>query len=237
MKTILKFNTVIPTDEIVEGQGRTFKTLPRLNSCLLISKLQPNIKFTFNYHLSTFKKQYHFYIKSRKINEQIKKENKPAIILNKRIWDLKHLKFKDIHVSYPKNQVICFENLEQIGAVLYNKKVKPKEVKDTNKIIEQFNNKAGIYLIRNKINKKFYIGKSTNIHKRISNYCDPKFLFNHKESSNIYRAILKHKYNNFTFSILELCELNNLNEREQHFIDKLNPQYNIRKITHKNPTK
>jgi group I intron endonuclease len=49
-------------------------------------------------------------------------------------------------------------------------------------------------------------------------------------SSAIYSAILKYGYSNFSLDILEYCEKDVLIEREQYYIDTLNPKYNILKI-------
>jgi group I intron endonuclease len=43
----------------------------------------------------------------------------------------------------------------------------------------------------------------------------------------IYKAILKYGYSNFSFEVLEYCEKNILLEREQFYIDSLNPEYNL----------
>lgn len=46
----------------------------------------------------------------------------------------------------------------------------------------------------------------------------------------IYNALLKNGYSNFTFEILEYCDSVDLLKCEQHYIDKLKPEYNILKI-------
>lgn len=43
----------------------------------------------------------------------------------------------------------------------------------------------------------------------------------------IYRALIKYGYSGFNLEILEYCELNQLIEREQYYLDLLNPEYNI----------
>lgn len=50
-----------------------------------------------------------------------------------------------------------------------------------------------------------------------------------KDNSIIYSSILKNGYSNFRLEILEYCELDILNEREQYYLDTLNPEYNILK--------
>lgn len=47
--------------------------------------------------------------------------------------------------------------------------------------------------------------------------------------SIIYSALLKRDYSEFSLDILEYCEVDVLTEREQYYIDHLNPEYNILK--------
>jgi len=47
--------------------------------------------------------------------------------------------------------------------------------------------------------------------------------------SIIYSALLSHDYENFTLDILEYCDGSILIEREQYYIDLLDPKYNILK--------
>ena len=53
-----------------------------------------------------------------------------------------------------------------------------------------------------------------------------------KNNLTISRALVKHGYNNFRLEILEYCDSSKsiLLEREQYYIDQLNPNYNIEKI-------
>lgn len=48
-----------------------------------------------------------------------------------------------------------------------------------------------------------------------------------KSKSLIYRALLKYDYNNFEFIILKYCDVNELIEWEQYFIDNIKPEYNL----------
>jgi group I intron endonuclease len=68
--------------------------------------------------------------------------------------------------------------------------------KDNNRIPS----KAGIYLLRNKINNKIYIGKSINLYKRIYRHKNDS-----KYNNSIYicLAINKYGWNNFEVEILE----------------------------------
>jgi hypothetical protein len=41
----------------------------------------------------------------------------------------------------------------------------------------------------------------------------------------IYKALVKYGYSSFKLEILENCETNILIEREQYYLDLLNPEY------------
>lgn len=86
----------------------------------------------------------------------------------------------------------------------------------------------GIYKIENKITKKVYIGQSTDIEKRwkdhINNYKTSRYNY------AIYRAMNKYGIENFSFEILEECDINQLSIREKYWIqyfDSYNNGYNM----------
>jgi hypothetical protein len=84
----------------------------------------------------------------------------------------------------------------------------------------------GIYKITNKINNKSYIGLSTDIERR---FLDHK---HRKDGRNkvLYRAFILYGIENFDFSIIELCSVEQLSEREKHWIayyDTYNNGYNV----------
>jgi group I intron endonuclease len=87
-------------------------------------------------------------------------------------------------------------------------------------------------MITNRVNKKRYIGKSINLLERIKNYLSKDYL-NSNPNSKICEALLKFDNSQFYVSILELCDADILSKREQHFINIMKPQYNIRKIVKK----
>ena len=51
-----------------------------------------------------------------------------------------------------------------------------------------------------------------------------------RNNSKIYRSLIKNGYSNFKLEILEYCEVDILLEREQYYLDRFNPEYNILKI-------
>lgn len=75
----------------------------------------------------------------------------------------------------------------------------------------------GIYCIENKINHKKYIGQSIHIYRR---WVEHKWELNHNEHHNDYLQKSWNKYGeeNFEFNILELCDKNELDSKECHYI-------------------
>ena len=103
------------------------------------------------------------------------------------------------------------------------------------KILQENKFKSGIYLIKNKINGKFYIGSAiTNrINVRFRNHC-----IHGTGSSILNKAIKKYGLENFTFYILEYYPgfIHKENFKKGHldllsietkYINLLNPSYNI----------
>lgn len=81
------------------------------------------------------------------------------------------------------------------------------------------NVEVGIYKITNLINGKIYIGQSRNIKKRWQNHkCAAHNPNNKAYNYPLYRAMRKYGIENFDFSILENCQINQLNEREKYWI-------------------
>lgn len=96
-------------------------------------------------------------------------------------------------------------------------------------IIKENKNKSGIYKWTNKITNDIYVGQSIDLAKRFIKYFNLSYLKN-RETLVISRALIKYGYSNFSLEILEYCDIANLTEREQYYMDKLNPKYNTLKI-------
>ena len=96
-------------------------------------------------------------------------------------------------------------------------------------IIKDNKNKSGIYKLTNKITNDIYVGQSIDLSKRFIRYFNFSYLKN-RETLVINRALIKYGYSNFSLEILEYCDIVNLTEREQYYMDKLNPRYNTLKI-------
>lgn len=87
---------------------------------------------------------------------------------------------------------------------------------------------CGIYKIENLINAKKYIGQSTDIQRRFKEHKRPYKLVN--PTKELYIAFNEFGIENFSFEIIEECEKEKLNEREQYWIkyyDSLNNGYNM----------
>lgn len=100
------------------------------------------------------------------------------------------------------------------------------------------NNCCGIYLIRNNLNNKIYIGQSVDIKRRAQEHIrsgqPEKYSVKSNRDSNvpIHRAMQKYGVQNFTIVVLEKCAKEKLDEREAYWIKTLsstdkNIGYNI----------
>ena len=93
---------------------------------------------------------------------------------------------------------------------------------------------TGIYQIINLDNGKRYVGSAVNIRNRWT--CHTKHLMDGTHSNtHLGRSWAKHGESAFAFCILErVNDPGRLIEREQYWIDKLNPEFNIRKVAQSN---
>ena len=89
-----------------------------------------------------------------------------------------------------------------------------------------------IYKIVNITNNKIYVGSAVNFRKR-KNLHLKNLRDNKHHSKYLQSSYNKHGIENFKFCIIELCEKENLLEREQYYIDALKPQYNVCKSVEK----
>ena len=78
--------------------------------------------------------------------------------------------------------------------------------------------KKDIYVIKNRINNKVYVGQSVDAGRRFISHCKPS---SNNGNSLIARAIQKYGAHNFWYEILE-SQVEDYNEKEEYWIDKLN---------------
>lgn len=90
------------------------------------------------------------------------------------------------------------------------------------------NNIGGIYVITNEINQKIYVGQSNNIKRRIQEHCrsaqpDKYSMKSLRDTTTpIHRAMQKYGIDNFSINILEECDIKQLDQKEQFWVEKLN---------------
>lgn len=85
---------------------------------------------------------------------------------------------------------------------------------------------TGIYIILNTVNNHKYIGQSKNIESRWVGHVSSLRKGKHA-NPHFQNAWNKYGEDLFGFQVLEECEPNCLDEREQYWIERLKPQYNI----------
>jgi hypothetical protein len=197
MNNILIFNfTVIPTNETNVGQVKTSKILARFKfrltagfnsrSALGFTSSPFSTLFSSNLYFAIYnpcafkiRRHYIFYAKSKKFEMYLLEKNK---LLDTAVAKLNTFKYYlPLKISTPNNMVVLFEELEHLAALRFHEKKKDKLLKSYwnphtitwGSIIKvPYSNKAGIYLIQNKITNKKYIGKSINLAQRIANYAN-----------------------------------------------------------------
>lgn len=89
-----------------------------------------------------------------------------------------------------------------------------------------------IYIIRNKINNKIYVGQTLDFKQRIRAHKSRFKKKTYQEFSRIYKAMAKYGLENFEIKPIETCDSGLLNEREIYWInyfDSYNNGYNATK--------
>lgn len=78
---------------------------------------------------------------------------------------------------------------------------------------------TGIYIIKNTINNKVYIGQSVNVYRRWNDHKRRyKASYSTEPNSLIHKAFRKYGISNFIFEIVEQCLVEELDKREQYWI-------------------
>ena len=81
--------------------------------------------------------------------------------------------------------------------------------------------KSGIYKLKTSINNKIYIGSSSNLYKRLSFHFE-KLRKNCHQNIKLQNHINKYGIDCLTFEIVELCDVTELEKREQYYLDFFN---------------
>lgn len=94
--------------------------------------------------------------------------------------------------------------------------------------LKNINNISCIYEIRNLINNKVYIGSTSNLMYRRNSHLN-LLRKNSHYNPLLQRAWNKYGEDNFQMDILLFCDPDSLFAKEQEFLDKWKPEYNIAK--------
>lgn len=91
------------------------------------------------------------------------------------------------------------------------------------------NKKSGIYKISALDYKYIYVGSASNLYKRFHGHLS-QLIGNSHGNKYLQNIFNKHGWFSFKFEILEFCEINDLEYKEQFYIDTLNPNVNIMRV-------
>lgn len=84
------------------------------------------------------------------------------------------------------------------------------------------NEQTGIYKITNIKNQLCYVGQAVNIYKRWNEHLKAALGIDTPQGNKLYQAMAADGIDNFTFELLETCKKEQLNEKEQYYIDLYN---------------
>jgi len=79
---------------------------------------------------------------------------------------------------------------------------------------------SGVYIIRNTISGKFYVGSSAVVHERCEQHFYSLSLGTH-HNKHLQAAYVKYGERAFVFEVLEHCDEATMYEREQYYLDTL----------------
>lgn len=84
------------------------------------------------------------------------------------------------------------------------------------------NGQMGIYKITNIKNQLCYVGQAVNVYKRWNDHLKAALGIDTPQGNKLYQAMAADGIDNFTFELLETCEKEQLNDKEQYYIDLYN---------------
>ena len=87
---------------------------------------------------------------------------------------------------------------------------------------------SGVYMVKNLINGKKYIGQSIKPQLRKCAHASIGKMNN--SNPNIQIDLKQYGRDTFVFGIIEHCKPEQLLEREQYYINLLNPEYNVKNL-------
>jgi len=93
-------------------------------------------------------------------------------------------------------------------------------------------NEPGIYLIMSKATKKTYVGSSCNVKKRLYTGHLRNLEKKRHYNSRLQEHVNEYGLDDLTIHALEYCSVDKLVKREQYYINKIHPEFNIQRIAH-----
>lgn len=95
-----------------------------------------------------------------------------------------------------------------------------------NEINFKLKNKCGIYSFINLVNGKRYVGSSVDLYNRLHEHYH-NLKNNKAHNKHFQSAWNKYGEDNFMYNIIEFCDENVRFDREQYYINSLEPEYNL----------
>lgn len=139
-----------------------------------------------------------------------------------------------LHVLKVSEHIRTFTTTASVFDYSTNSSVVPVKIYrnadlDKLRIIKENKGKGGVYRWINNLNGKSYIGSSSNLGRRFTQYFSISNLEIEikKGRSIICSALLKYKYSAFSLEIIEYCAPEKATIREQYFMYLICPEYNI----------
>lgn len=83
---------------------------------------------------------------------------------------------------------------------------------------ENSNKTSGIYLIMNNVGESLYVGQSKNVFSRWREHYKEAMANKENDNSILHKAIRKHGINSFWFKVIEICNEDELDEKERFYI-------------------
>lgn len=140
--------------------------------------------------------------------------------------NLKYKNFSTSFLSLNNKSAALPLTLPSFATYAVKTYLNPISQRFVNDILKDTKNKSGVYCLINLLNGKYYIGSSLNLTNRLTDYFQDWY---YKDRINlpIVRAILKYGMGNFALLILDFTDKENTLVKEQFWLDKLKPGYNI----------
>lgn len=153
------------------------------------------------------------------------KQEKTIVAIKDDAKRLDELEFHKIHLK--KSELEDILELKKVEKLIHNKDVLRKLVYKTyieTPMNEMFNRlgiktEPGIYKITNMIDKKVYIGQSTNVRNRLREHLKSAIGISSIAHQGVHEAMEEEGIENFTFHLIDECEREKLNGREKYWID------------------